>query len=522
MKVRSLWFVLTGALGGLVGFALMEMGSQLVPGAGTRSGDILRMSIYFAGFGLAVGAALGMTEGAVLKKRGRLVYGLIMGLILGAAGGFAGGALGQTIYGLVPLKYASRSNADLAIALDSSGSMSKPWFMFWNNPQLGHDPDGERRKAAKNLIDRLSTTDRVAIVDFDEDASVLQPLTVMDSKAARNAAKDAVNRIDDEGGTDLSAGLDAGIAELTRNRIEGRPQFLIFLTDGEGNYDPASAQRAQAAGIKIYTIGLGSQINPAILEGIATETGGLYYPVQDADSLTALFEKIFTENIDMTTGRAGGKPAAEMELLTSPIVLILLRILSWAAVGLAIGLGQGVRENTREDLRACALGGLLGGIVGGALFDPVTNLVAAGAGLAGRALADVVVGACIGGSMRLAQEKMVPADGKPTTTLLAILPDKGGSLALHPSPNAPEVRPAPSPVVTPSPVPFRKPVEPQAPKAAAGAAERPPLSSFLVGEDRELAMARAYRAGYSLGEIAEHFGVPATAVKRAANQHAGR
>jgi len=519
MKVRSLWFVLTGALGGLVGFALMELGSQVVPGAGTRSGDILRMSIYFAGFGLAVGAALGMTEGAVLRRRGRLVYGLLVGLILGAAGGFAGGAIGQTIYGLVPLKYASRSNADLAIALDSSNSMSKPWFMIWDDPRFGHDPHGERRKAAKNLIDRLSTTDRVAIVDFDEAASVLQPLTGMDSKAARNAAKDAVNRIDDEGGTDLSAGLDAGIAELTRNRIEGRPQFLIFLTDGEGNYDPASAERARLAGIKIHTIGLGSQINPAILEGIATKTGGRYYPVQDADSLTALFEKIFTENIDMTTGRAGGKPA-EMELLTSPIVLILLRILSWAAVGLAIGLGQGVRENTREDLRACALGGLLGGIVGGALFDPVTNLVAAGTGLAGRALADVVVGACIGGSMRLAQV-MVVDPAKPTTTLLAMLPEKGGSLALHPEPRVPEVRPAPSPVVTPSPVPFRKPVEAQAPKDAVGP-DRPPLSSFAVGEDRELAMARAYRAGYSLGEIAEHFGVPATAVKRAANQNAGR
>lgn len=520
MKVRSLWFVLTGALGGLVGFALMELGSQLVPGVGTRPGDILRMSIYFAGFGLAVGAALGMTEGAVLKKRGRLVYGLLMGLMLGAAGGFAGGAIGQTIYGLVPLKYASRSNADLAIALDSSGSMSKPWFMFWDDPQFGHDPDGERRKAAKKLIDRLSSTDRVAIVDFDQAASVLQPLTVMESKAARNAAKDAVNRIDDEGGTDLSAGLDAGIAELTRNRIEGRPQFLIFLTDGEGNYDPASAQRARLAGIKIYTIGLGSQINPAILEGIATETGGRYYPVQDADSLTALFEKIFTENIDMAS-RAGGKQAAEMELLTSPIVLILLRILSWAAVGLAVGLGQGVRENTWEDLRACALGGLLGGIVGGTLFDPVTNLVEAGAGLAGRALADVVVGACIGGSMRLAQKRMVVDPGKPTTTLLAILPEKGGSLALHPAPRALEARPAPSPAVAPSPVPFQQSLEPQALKTAVGP-ERPPLSSFLVGEDRELAMARAYRAGYSLGEIAEHFGVPATAVKRAANQHAGR
>ena len=59
--------------------------------------------------------------------------------------------------------------------------------------------------------------------------------------------------------------------------------------------------------------------------------------------------------------------------LTSPRMLILLRILSWAVMGLAIGAGQGVRENTREDLRACSLGGLLGGAIGGALFDPVSS-----------------------------------------------------------------------------------------------------------------------------------------------------
>ncbi len=423
MRVRSRWFVLSGALGGLVGFALMEITSQLIPGAGTRSGDILRMSIYFAGFGLAVGAALGMTEGAVLKKPGRLVYGLFMGLVLGAAGGFVGGAVGQAIYGLVPLKYASRTNTDLAFALDSSSSMSKPWYMFWNDSRFGHDPDGERRKAAKNLIDRLATTDRVAVVDFDDIASVQYSLSFMDTGSARSAAKAAVNRIDDEGGTNLSAGLDAAIEELARNRVEGRRQFLIFLTDGEGYYDPSSAQRAQQAGITIYTIGLGSEIDPAILEGIATETGGRYYAVADASSLTALFERIFTENIDMAS-RAEGMPAEKAEPLTSPIVLFLLRILSWAAMGLAIGAGQGIRENTGEDLRACALGGFLGGLMGGALFDPLTNLVTFSEGVWGRALADVVVGACIGGSLRLAQEHIVDAPGRRTTTLLEILPDK--------------------------------------------------------------------------------------------------
>ena len=53
-----------------------------------------------------------------------------------------------------------------------------------------------------------------------------------------------------------------------------------------------------------------------------------------------------------------------------------------------------------------------------------------GAGLVGRGLADVVVGACIGGSMRLAQQYMVEMSSKETTTLLSILPQKGGLVAI--------------------------------------------------------------------------------------------
>src|ERR1700710_1741476 len=102
-KVRSRYFIASGGLGGIAGFVLMEI--ALSQGAGSRTGEILRAAISFAGFGLAVGAALGMTEGYVRKNRKKMVYGLTMGLILGVVGGFIGGAVGQTIYGLAPRNY---------------------------------------------------------------------------------------------------------------------------------------------------------------------------------------------------------------------------------------------------------------------------------------------------------------------------------------------------------------------------------------------------------------------------------
>ena len=511
-RVRSRYFVLSGGLGGLVGFVLMEMIFLQSQGVTGPMGKIEWMAIYFGGFGLAVGTALGMTEGIVRRKRGRTIYGLAVGLILGALGGCIGGAVGQAIYGLVPLRYASSSKADLAVALDSSGSM-KTLFFF------GNDPHGERRKAAKDLVDRLSPADRIAVIDFDETGKVVYPLTALGSDAARDAAKDAIDQIDDSGGTNLSAGLDAAVAELVRNRQQGRSRFIIFLTDGQGEYDNASAERAKQAGITIYTVGLGKEVSADLLTRIAEQTGGKYYPVENASTLSILFEKIFTENIGIATTHGNSTPPQGAIPLTNPWVLILFRVLGWAVVGLAIGAGQGVRENTREDLLACSLGGLLGGAVGGALFDPLSSLVSLGAGLVGRGIADVVVGACIGGSMRLAQEKIVEASGKPKTTLLSVLPKRG--LVAWPEPAASPRQPVSAPAASPRPT-AAPPVSPAPPPLA-------PVASLSLASfqdkyaDRSQAMAMAYRSGdFTLKEIAEHFGVPSTAVRRAAEQYAGR
>ncbi len=410
-RVRSPWFLLTGAAGGLAGFLLMEIVSLLAGERQGQGGEVLRQAFYFAGFGLAVGGALGMTEGLVRRDRERLRYGLLVGALLGAAGGFLGGAAGQTVYGLLPARHASQ--VDLAIVLDSSGSM-KGWLFG------GNDPRGLRRQAAIHVVDRLTEQDRVTVIDFDDAATVLFPLAFLDSRQVRAAARRAVEQVDDVGGTNLDAGLVAALQELGLNRLEGRPQHVIFLTDGGGYFDPRTAVQAAGLGIVVHTVALGGDTDAALLQSIAAQTGGLFQPVADAEKLVEVFAHIYEETLQMTS--------FEESLATGSVhpvrrtVQYLLRILGWALAGGLIGLGQGVRENTREDLRACGLGGLLGGALGGALFEPVSGAVALGAGFVGRALGDVVVGAAIGGSMRLLQQRMVEGSGRPPTALTAVLP----------------------------------------------------------------------------------------------------
>jgi len=421
-KIRSRYFIATGGIGGLFGFALMEALGTPGRTGGTAAGTILQMALYFGGFGLAVGTLLGMTEGLVRRRPGRLLYGLLLGALLGGVGGAVGGALGQSLFGLLPVRYASRSNADLAIVLDSSGSMRQ--FLFW-----GNDPWGKRKDAAQELIAKLAPTDRVAVIDFDHQATLLFPLSYLDSDQKRDAARRAVDRVDNVGGTDLTAGLAAAIEvlgatpSLPTESGEPRARSVIFLTDGVGAFDPNVVAWAREQSIVLYAIGLGSGVDARLLEdAIARPTGGEYFAVRRAADLVAVFDQIYTERIAMTS-RPAGAPEPGAELTTSALALALFRIASWSLMGLMIGLGQGVRENTREDLMACGLGGFVGGLLGGGVFEPLSTLLSLDTGAWSRMLADFIVGACIGGSMRLVQERFV--DALPRTTRLArILPEK--------------------------------------------------------------------------------------------------
>ncbi|MBT2597925.1 VWA domain-containing protein [Arthrobacter sp. ISL-72] len=164
---------------------------------------------------------------------------------------------------------------DLALSIDSSGSMS------WN------DPNGLRRDAAKIFVDALLPEDRAAVVDFDSSARVLQSLTTN-----KDAVKGAIDRIDDFGGTNISAGVSTANSVLINNNDPDRGRVMILLTDGDGSWNSYYLDQAKQAYITIYTIGLGNAVNTGLLSTIASETGGQYYQVDSAEELPEAFRRI--------------------------------------------------------------------------------------------------------------------------------------------------------------------------------------------------------------------------------------
>jgi len=120
-----------------------------------------------------------------------------------------------------------------------------------------------------------------------------------------------------EGGTAIGMGLGSAINRIKDSKAKSK--VIILLTDGVNNsgfVDPiTAAEIAKEMGIKVYTIGLGTngmalfpvarrddgslvfqnqpvEIDEALLRQIAKETGGKYFRATSNSKLKAIYDEI--------------------------------------------------------------------------------------------------------------------------------------------------------------------------------------------------------------------------------------
>ncbi|MGG3005710.1 S-layer homology domain-containing protein [Geobacillus stearothermophilus] len=172
---------------------------------------------------------------------------------------------------------------DVVFSIDSSGSMRD------------NDPQGLRKEATKNFVDALKDTDRSAVVDFDYYGRILVHLT-----NDKDQIKVAIDSIDATGGTNLYDGIKKAIDELVENSTDEHIKYVIFLTDGDGDWDDDAIQYAKDNHVVIYTIGLGNSVNKSLLERIAEETGGKFFFASDASELNKVLKDTANDTIDYT------------------------------------------------------------------------------------------------------------------------------------------------------------------------------------------------------------------------------
>ena len=191
---------------------------------------------------------------------------------------------------------------DTIITLDISSSMEAMDF----HPLT-------RFEAAKEVVSdfiKVRKSDRIGIVVFAAQSFTLCPLTLDYDMLASFLERAEESRVED--GTAIGSAIATSINRLRNS--DAKSKIIILLTDGmnnRGNLDPLTAARvAETLGIKVYTIGVGSEgihipvridgkffftethIDEETLKEVARITGGKYYRAKNTPELQGIYEEI--------------------------------------------------------------------------------------------------------------------------------------------------------------------------------------------------------------------------------------
>lgn len=156
------------------------------------------------------------------------------------------------------------------------------------------------KEALNNFVDQLGPKDTKSLVSFDTAAQICS--YVYDTT---DQFKQAVNNLTILGGTSVSAGLSAGVADL-QLRDSSKEKIIILLCDGDVDDCSGVIDYCILNGIKIYTINVESGDNEKLME-LSEKTGGKYYNAKDANDLENMM-KHFIVNLDKSDNDKDGLP----------------------------------------------------------------------------------------------------------------------------------------------------------------------------------------------------------------------
>ena len=206
---------------------------------------------------------------------------------------------------MAPPQALAHTGRSLMLAVDCSGSMAIEDMRYG-------DTTVSRFAAVKAIAQRFirgRSGDDVGLVLFGTQAYLLTPMTFDVDAVAKQLQGAAVGLAGRE--TAIGDAITLAVKHLTE--LPARARVLVLLTDGvnnAGSVEPLQAARlAKAAGVRIYTIGVGSsaqtlnlfgmqlpmpdqQLDVGLLTRIASMTGGQFFRAGDGEQLAAAYRTI--------------------------------------------------------------------------------------------------------------------------------------------------------------------------------------------------------------------------------------
>lgn len=156
---------------------------------------------------------------------------------------------------------------DVVFVIDTSGSMAEG------------DKLGQARKALEFCLRNLNPGDRFDLVRFATEAEPLFDGLIAIDDAARDKALGFVRGLKPIGGTAIEDALKRAL-KVAAAGDPARPCFVVFLTDGLPTVGTTDGKQllemtAKAVGdrtIRVFCLGVGTDVNTHLLDGIAERT----------------------------------------------------------------------------------------------------------------------------------------------------------------------------------------------------------------------------------------------------------
>lgn len=179
------------------------------------------------------------------------------------------------------------SAKDIVFVLDTSGSMAEA---------------GKMEKAQAALlygIRILRPQDRFNVVSFAGEERLMEMGMIAADDQGRKRGEAFAQALRPVGGTNINQAL---LSALRQFGAGDRPKFLIFMTDGLPTVGETNATRivenaraARIPGVRIFTFGVGYDVNTALLDKLAAENGGVADYVEPKEDIEVKVSNFFAK-----------------------------------------------------------------------------------------------------------------------------------------------------------------------------------------------------------------------------------
>lgn len=177
---------------------------------------------------------------------------------------------------------------DFVYVIDTSGSM-----------RIGNRI-GQAKKALKFCLDNLGPDDRFAMLNF---ASTVTKYTDKLQNATTDNVQSAKKWVDDlepTGGTFIDGALQDALA--MRSSDPGRMYTMVFFTDGQPTFGEKNinkiienVNKKNTGNTRIFSFGVGNDVNTVLLDGLADNTKGTSSYVREGEDIEAKVSSLYAK-----------------------------------------------------------------------------------------------------------------------------------------------------------------------------------------------------------------------------------